>query len=162
MIRFSFHVRSQHSIRESLHFEGVATPACLLTSSMTRLPPRGPRCTADSSAALRATAPVRSLVHVWPCSATLQPLLRLPFPATPILVVSCAHLTFHHSLSCPISRFPYAFLTVLRLFLRIFCLDTGFECLPLLRLPLWRYRWNRLMLCFPKHSNLTYLTFYCM
>jgi hypothetical protein len=94
---------------ESIHFVGLAISACLLPSS-----PR-PTCTADSSAALRASAPVHSLVHAWPCSAPLQPLLPLPFPAPPLLVIFCAHLTFHHSLSCPIShfppRFPYAFLT---------------------------------------------------
>jgi hypothetical protein len=75
-----------------------------------------PTCTADSSAALTATAPVRSLLHAWPCSAPLQPLLPLPFPAPP-LGIFCAHLTFHHSLSCRISHFPHrfsnAFLTAL-------------------------------------------------
>jgi hypothetical protein len=34
-----------------------------------------------------ATAPVRSLVHAWPCSPPLQPLLPLPFPAPPLLVI---------------------------------------------------------------------------
>jgi hypothetical protein len=130
------------------HFVGLAISACLLPSS-----PR-PTCTADSSAALTATAPVRSLVHAWPCSAPLQPLLPLPFPAPPLLVNFCAHLTFHHSLSCPISyfppRFPYAFLTALCPFWHIFCLDTGFERLPLVRLPCWRYRWKRLILFFPQ------------
>jgi hypothetical protein len=42
---------------ESLHFVGLAISACLLPSS-----PR-PTCTADSSAALTATAPVPSSVH---------------------------------------------------------------------------------------------------
>jgi hypothetical protein len=125
---------------ESLHFVGLAISACLLPSL-----PR-PTCKADSSAALRATAPVRSLVHAWPCSAPLQPLLPLPFPAPPLLVIFCAHLTFHHSLSCTISyfppRFPYVFLTGLCLFWHIFCLDTGFEHLPLVRLPCWRYPWS--------------------
>jgi hypothetical protein len=95
----------------------------------------------------------RSLVHAWPCSAPLQPALR-PFPATPLLVIFCAHLTFHHTLSWPIShfppRFPYAFPTALCPFWHICCLDTGFKCLPLLRLPFWRYRWNGLHLYFPK------------
>jgi hypothetical protein len=49
-------------------------------------------------------AAMRSFKHVCPCSAPLQPLLRLPFPATPILVIFCAHLTFHRLLSCPISH----------------------------------------------------------
>jgi hypothetical protein len=97
---------------------------------------------------------VRSLVHAWPCSAPLQPLLPLPFPAPPLLVIFCAHLTFHHTLSCPISYFPpgfpYAFLTGLCPFWHIFCLDTGFEHLPLVSLPCWRYRWKRLILLFPK------------
>jgi hypothetical protein len=127
---------------------GLAISACLLLSS-----PR-PTCTADSSAALTATAPVRSLVHAWPCSAPLQPLLPLPFPAPPLLVIFCAHLSFHHSLYCPIShfppRFPYAFLTALCPFWHIDCLDTGFERLPLVRLPCWRYHWKRLILFFPK------------
>jgi hypothetical protein len=133
---------------ESLHFVGLAISACLLPSL-----PR-PTCTADSSAALTATAPVRSLVHAWPCSAPLQPLLPVPFPTPPLLVIFCAHLTFHHSLSCPISYFPpgfpYAFLTGLCPFWHIFCLDTGFEHLPLVRLPCWRYRWKRLIPLFPK------------
>jgi hypothetical protein len=137
---------------ESLHFVGLAISACLLPL----LP--CPTCTADSSAALTATAPVRSLVHAWPCSAPLQPLLPLPFPAPPLLVIFCAHLTFHHSLSCPISYFPpgfpYAFLTGLCPFWHIFCLDTGFEHLPIVCLPCWRYvrvyRWKRLILLFPK------------
>jgi hypothetical protein len=109
--------------------------------------------TADSSAALTATAPMQSLVYVWPCSAPLQPFLRLPFPATPLLVMFCAHLTFHHSLSCPIShfppRFPNAFQAALCPIWHICCLDKGFECIPL-RLPIWRYRWDRLILYFPK------------
>jgi hypothetical protein len=84
---------------ESLHFVGLAISACLLPS----LP--CPTCTADSSAGLTATAPVRSLVHAWPCSAPLQPLVPVPFPTPPLLVIFCAHLTFHHSLSCPISYF---------------------------------------------------------
>jgi hypothetical protein len=66
----------------------------------------------------------------------------------------CAHLTFHHSLSCPIShfppRFPYAFPTALCPFWHICCLGTGFERLPLVRLPCWRYRWKRLILFFLK------------
>jgi hypothetical protein len=93
-------------------------------------------------------------VYAWPCSAPLQPLLPLPFPAPPFLVIFCAHLAFHHSLSCPISyfppRFPYASLTGLCPIWHIFCLDTGFEHLQLVRLPCWRYRWKRLTLLFPK------------
>jgi hypothetical protein len=112
----------------------------------------------------RITAPVRSLVHVWPCSAPLQPLLPLPFPASSLLVIFCAQLTFHHSLFCPIShfppRFPYASLIALCPSLHICCLDTGFECLPLLPLPFSRYCGNRLVpYCeepTQKHSNLTY------
>jgi hypothetical protein len=132
----------------SLHFVGLAISDCLLPSS-----PR-PSCTADSSAALTATAPVPSLVHAWPCSSPLQPLPTLPFPAPPLLVIFCAHLTFHHSLSCLISYFPpgfpYAFLTGLCPFWHIFCLHTGFEHLPLVRLPCWRYRRKRLILFFPR------------
>jgi hypothetical protein len=103
-----------------------------------------------------ATAPVRSLghVHAWPCNAPLQPLLPLPFPAPPLLVIFCAHLTSHHSFSCPIShfppRFPYAFLTELCSFWHIYCLDKWFERLPLVRLPCLRYSWKRLILFFPK------------
>jgi hypothetical protein len=137
---------------ESIYFVGLAISACLLPSS-----PR-PTCTADSSAALRATAPVRSLVHAWPCSAPLQPLLPLPFPAPPVLVIFCAHLTFHHSLSGPITHFPptfpYAFLTALCPCWHIYCLDTGFERLPLVCLTCWRYRWKRLILFFPKSPRI--------
>jgi hypothetical protein len=97
---------------------------------------------------------VRSLVHAWSCSAPLQPLLPLPFPAPPLLVIFCAHLTFRQPLSCPISHFPprlpYAFKTALCPLWHICCLDTGFERLPLVRLPCWRYRWKRLILYFPK------------
>jgi hypothetical protein len=141
---------------ESLHSVGLAISACLLPSS-----PR-PTCTADSSAALRTTAPVRSLVHAsWPCSAPPRPLMPLPFPAPPLLVIFCAHLTFHHSLSCPISnfppKFPHAFLTALSPFWHTCCLVTGFERLPLVRLSCWRYRWKRLSLFFseePKNASI--------
>jgi hypothetical protein len=113
---------------ESLHFVALAISACLFTLSPCL------SCTADSSAALKATAPVRSLVHVWPCSAPLQPLLPLPFPASPLLVILCAHLTFNYSLSCPMShfcpRFPNALLPALCPFWHM-----GFECLPLSQLP---------------------------
>jgi hypothetical protein len=138
----------ERNCSESLRFIGMAISACLLPSS-----PR-PTCTADSSAALTATAPVRFLVHTWPCSAPPRPLLPLPFPAPPLLIIFCAHLTFHHSLSCPIShfppRFPHAFLTALCPFWHICCLGTGFERLPLVRLPCWRYSWKRLILFFLK------------
>jgi hypothetical protein len=133
----------------------MAISACMLTSS-----PR-PSCTADSSAALRATAPVRSSGYVWPCSAPLQPLLPLPFPAPPLLVMYSAQLTFHNSLSCPISysppRFPYPFLTALCPFGHVCCFDTGFECLL--------HRWDRYILCFlkgPKSLQYIFLGFYGM
>jgi hypothetical protein len=113
-------------------------------------------CTADSNAALTATGLVRSFVRVWPCSACLQLSLQLPSQPLPSAVF-CSHLTFHHLLSCPISYFPpgfpYAFQTALCSFWHIFCLDTGVECLPLLRLLLRRYRWNGLILSFPKSPN---------
>jgi hypothetical protein len=132
---------------ESLHFVGLAISACMFTL----LPRPSSSCTADSSAALRAIAPVQSLVYAWPCYAPLQPLLPLPFPAPN---PSNAHLAFHHSLSCSMAhfppRFPYAFLTALCPFWHICCLGAGFECLPLVRLPFWRYCWNCLMLYFPK------------
>jgi hypothetical protein len=113
---------------------------------------------------------VRSLAHVWPCSAPLQPFTVTAFPSPSLsLKHFCAHLTFHHSLSCPIShfppRFPHDFLTALCPLWHICCLETGFECLPRLCLPLWRYCWNHLILYFPKsrkHLNLTFQTFCCM
>jgi hypothetical protein len=132
---------------ESLHFVGLAISACLLTSA-----PR-PSCTANSSAALRATAPVRSLVHAWPCSAPLQPLLPLPFPAPPHVLCTSHIPSLSHSiaLSCLIShfhpRFPCALLTAVCLFWHICCLDTGFKRLPPVGLPFWRYRWNLLPKC---------------
>jgi hypothetical protein len=146
-----------------VHFVGLAISACLFTSS-----PR-PSYAANSSATLRATTPVRSLVHVWPCSAPLQPLLPLPFPAPPLLFIFCAllDLTFHHSLSCPIShfppKFPFAFLTALCPSWHICCLDTGFECLPLLRLPsggnVGIALYNYSVFSKEAQSTLTYLTF---
>jgi hypothetical protein len=118
---------------ESLHFVGLAISVCMFTR---------PSYTADLSAALKATATLRSLVHVWSRSTPLQPLLPLPFPVPPLLVNFCAHLTFHHSLASPISHFPpgflHALLTALCPFWHICCLDTELECLPLLRLPLDR------------------------
>jgi hypothetical protein len=79
-------------------------------------------------------------------------LLPLHFRAHPLLVIFGTHLTLHRSLSCPNShaspRFPCAFLTALCPFGHNCCLDT--VCLPLFRLPFWRYRWNRLILYFSK------------
>jgi hypothetical protein len=43
----------------------------------------------------------RSLVHVWLCSAPLQPSQQRP-----LLLIFCAHLTCYHSLSRSISHFP--------------------------------------------------------
>jgi hypothetical protein len=55
------------------------------------------------------------------------------------LVIFCARLTLHHSLSCPVSHctppFPYAFLTASCPFWHVCCIATEFECLPLPRLP---------------------------
>jgi hypothetical protein len=52
---------------ESLPFLRLAISACLFFSSPHL------RCTADSSAALTATAQVRFLIHLSPCSTPLQP-----------------------------------------------------------------------------------------
>jgi hypothetical protein len=138
---------------ESLHFVGLATSACLFTS-----PPR-PSCTADSSAALGATVPVRSchvphLCNLY-CYCLSQPLPSLSFS------VHISHSITRFPVPSPTSppRFPYAFLTALCPFWHICCLATGFERLPLVRLPFWRYRWNRLILYYQraqKHSNLTF------
>jgi hypothetical protein len=139
--KLSMQSREGHATANPLHFVGLAISACPFTR---------PSCTADSSAALRDTAPcapVQSSVHVWPFS--LQPLLPLPFPAPPLLDIFCAHFTFHHSLSCPISnfppRFPNAFLTALCPFWNMCCMATGVVCLPLFHLPFWRCCWNRLI-----------------
>jgi hypothetical protein len=144
---------------ESLHFVRLAISTCLFTSS-----PR-PDCpaelrsssTPELSAALTASALVRFLLQVWQCSAPLQPSLRLPFPTTPLLVIFCAHLTMHRSLSCSIShfprKFPSTFLTALCPIWHICCLDTGCECLPLPRFPFLGYRWNCLVLYFPEPNN---------
>jgi hypothetical protein len=76
-----------------------------------------PSCTADSSAALRAqrapAGPSTSAVHVWPCSAPLQPLLPLPFPAPPLLVICACHMSSLALLPhLPLSpKFPYSFRT---------------------------------------------------
>jgi hypothetical protein len=128
----------------------LAISACLIT-----LAP-GPSCTTDSSAAMTATAPVRSLVHVWPCSTPLQSSLRLPFEI-PSHSPPCQFLCKSHisSLAClphlPLPpNIPICFLTTVCQFWPICCLDTEFECLPFLRLPFWRYRWSRLVLYFPK------------
>jgi hypothetical protein len=91
----------------------------------------------------------------------------LPFPAPPLLFIFCAHLTFHHSLSCPISHFPpifpYAVLTALCPFWHIYCLDTGFERLPIL--PCWRYRWYASLCSFQRaqeRPNLNTFTYCCI
>jgi hypothetical protein len=148
---------------ESLHFVGLAISACLLPSL-----PR-PTCTAHSSAALTATAPVRSLVHAWPCSAPLQPLLPLPFPALTLLVIFCAHLTFHHSLSCPISYFPpgfpYAFLTGLCPFWHISALTLALSTFHLSVCPARGTVGNVSFYSFQRaqeHSNLTNSPHCCM
>jgi hypothetical protein len=113
--------------------------------------------TPELSAALTASALVRFLLQVWSCSAPLQPSLRLPFPATPLLLIFCAHLTLHRSLSCSISHFPpefpSTFMTALCPIWHICCHDTGCECLPLLRFPFLGYRWNCLVLYFPEPNN---------
>jgi hypothetical protein len=90
------------------------------------------------------------------------------FPSPSPACHFCAHLTFHHSPSCPIShfppRFPYAFLTALYPFWRNYYLDTGFERLLLVRLPCWRHSWRRLILYFPKSPKALqsdFFTFYC-
>jgi hypothetical protein len=139
----------------------LAISACLLPSS-----PR-PTSTDDSSAALTATAPVRSLVHARrPCSAPLQPLLPLPFPAPPLLVIFCAHLTFHHSLSCPIPYFPpgfpYAFLTALCTFS---ALTRGLSAFHLSVCPDGGTVGNASFCSFQRaqeHSNLTTFPYCCM
>jgi hypothetical protein len=58
----------------------------------------------DSIVALHATAPVfvRSFMHVWPCSAPLQPSLPLPFPTAPLLVIFCANLVSSFPAPSPI------------------------------------------------------------
>jgi hypothetical protein len=148
---------------ESLRFVGLAISASLLTSS-----PR-PSCTADSSVAmqvadqLRATAPVRSLEDAWPCSAPQQP-FKATAAACPSRSPPCQQRTslsvhishFIMGLSCPIPqsppKFPSPFQTAYAL-CPFCCLSTGFECIPLLRLPFWRYRWNHLILYLPKSSK---------
>jgi hypothetical protein len=80
---------------ESLHFVGLAISACLLTSWPS------PSCTADSSAALRATAPVHCSAFLSTClamfctSATFTATaLSSPFPP-------CHFLCTSHILSLP-------------------------------------------------------------
>jgi hypothetical protein len=60
----AIHYPNAESTASGSNIRELAISTCLFTSS-----PR-PTCTADSSAALTGTALVRSLVHVWPCSAT--------------------------------------------------------------------------------------------
>jgi hypothetical protein len=86
------------------------------------------------------------------CTSATFTATAFPSPSPPCHF--CAHLTFKHSLSFPIShfppRFPHAFLPALCPFWHICCLGTGFERLPLVRLPCWRYRWKCLILVFLK------------
>jgi hypothetical protein len=56
----------------------------------------------------------------------------------------------HLFLFYTISSFPSVFLTGLCPSWHIFCLDTGFEHLPLVRLPCWRHGWKRLIPLFQK------------
>jgi hypothetical protein len=114
-----------------------------------------PTCTADSSAALTATAPVRSLLHAWPCNLYCHCHSQL----LPLLVIFCALLTFHHSISCPISYFPpgfpYAFLTALCTFS---ALTRGLSAFHLLVCPDGGAVGNASFCSFQRaqeHSNLT-------
>jgi hypothetical protein len=100
------------------------------------------------------------------CTSATFTATAFPSPSPPCHF--CAHLTFHHSPSCPISHFPprflYAFLTALCPFWRNYCIDTGFERLLLVRLPCWRYSWKRPILYFPKSPKALqsdFFTFYC-
>jgi hypothetical protein len=110
-VHFSCALQGLSGCGESLRLVGLAVSACLFTSSPS------PSRTADSSAALRATAPVRSLVYFWPCSAPLQPLLRAAFPSHSLPYHFLCTSLIHHSLSCLIShfspRFQHAFQTAL-------------------------------------------------
>jgi hypothetical protein len=129
---------------ESLHFVRLAISARLCTSS-----PR-PTCTADSSAALTATAPVRSCA----CLAMFCTSATFTAAAFPSHSPPC-HVLFTTRIS------SLAFLPHLSLYpLSLTCfpdsvvpfwhVDTELECLPLLRLPLWRCCWKRLVLYFLK------------
>jgi hypothetical protein len=143
-------VRSRRPCSKSLHFVGLAISASLFTSSP------HPSCTTDSSAAPRATAPVQSLVHAWPCYAPLQPLLLClsqPLPSLSFSVHISHSITRLPALSpTPPPRFPYAyaFLIALCPYWHTCCLDKRFECLPLDGLPFLRFRWKGLILHFPK------------
>jgi hypothetical protein len=90
----------------------------------------------------------------------------LPFPAPPLLFIFCAHLTFHHSLSCPISHFPpifpYAFLTALCPFT---ALTRGLRAFQLSVCPAGGTVGNASLCSFQRaqeRSNLTTFTYCCI
>jgi hypothetical protein len=121
-------------------------------------------------AVLRAPALGRSFVHArlaMFCTSATFTASAFPSPSPPCHVLCTSHipsLAFLSHLPLP-PRFSYAFLTALCPLRHICCLDTGLEGLPLVRLPFWRYRCNRLILYFPraqKQSNLTFCTFFWM
>jgi hypothetical protein len=89
------------------------------------------------------------------CTSATFTATAFPSPSPPSHFLCTSHIP---SLAFfPISHFPprffpprCAFLTALCTFWHICCLDTGFQRLPLVHLPCWRYRWKRLILYFPK------------
>jgi hypothetical protein len=130
---------------EFLRYVGLANSACMFTSL-----PR-PSCTADSRAALRATAPVRSLVHARPCSATVTA-TAFPSHSPPCHFLCTSHipsLAFLPHLPLP-PQIPLCIPDCVAPILAYLLPCHGVRVPSTCPFAIWRYRCNRLVLYFPK------------
>jgi hypothetical protein len=76
------------------------------------------------------------------CTSHIPSIACLPHLPLPPQIPVCLR---KHTYDCVV-----VYLTALCPFGHMCCLDRGFECLPLTRLPFWRYHLNRVILYFPK------------
>jgi hypothetical protein len=146
-------------------FRRLAISACLFASSPREASPEVHgrfKCCPDS----HGTCAILSTCLAMSCTSTTLTATAFPSHSTPCHFLCTSHISsfaFLPYLPLPPPKFLHAFPAALCPFWRICCLDTGFECLPLLCFPFWTYCWNRLFCTFrraQKHSNLIFN--YCM